>query len=312
MRRLLITTALATALGAGAGLAQTTDTGRPAAPMAGITAPEGFVRQDIVLTAEDLLGATIHDVTGESIGEVHDLVFDLSGASTPASPPLASPPASATPPASGMPSATAPSAGTGSGGSGSGTGAEGVATGGASSGGSGTDAAATGGSATTTPDASGSMSSGTAPSTDIGTSTTTPDASGATATGTAPSTDSSTASGTTTAPGAGPTAAPGTSTATGTAGSGSMTAGSGTGTSATTGTAGAEGGRITHAVLDVGGFLGMGEHRVAVPIGDLAIYRSGTETRVYLPWTREQLEAVPAYDASNPATLGRSALPASN
>jgi len=58
-------------------------------------------------------------------------------------------------------------------------------------------------------------------------------------------------------------------------------------------------GTISHAIVDIGGFLGMGAHSVALPISDLAIYSNGNETRVYLPWTREQLEAQPAYDEKN-------------
>lgn len=64
--------------------------------------------------------------------------------------------------------------------------------------------------------------------------------------------------------------------------------------------------QITHAILDIGGFLGLGQHRVAIPISDLAVYANGDEIRVYLPWTRAQLEALPAYDAEDPASLGTS------
>lgn len=70
--------------------------------------------------------------------------------------------------------------------------------------------------------------------------------------------------------------------------------------------------KITHAVLDVGGFLGMGEHRVAVPMDDLKLYSMGTDVRVYLPWTKEQLEAQPSYDPNDVATLGRSIVVPSN
>lgn len=69
-------------------------------------------------------------------------------------------------------------------------------------------------------------------------------------------------------------------------------------------------GTISHAVLDIGGFLGIGEHRVAVPVSDLAVYRSDSEVRIYLPWTREQLEAVPEYVEGDATTLGRRAMPA--
>lgn len=55
------------------------------------------------------------------------------------------------------------------------------------------------------------------------------------------------------------------------------------------------------AVIDVGGFLGMGAHRVAVPAEELRLYRSDGDSRVYLPWTREQLEALPEFDEDNPS-----------
>lgn len=53
---------------------------------------------------------------------------------------------------------------------------------------------------------------------------------------------------------------------------------------------------ITHAVIDVGGFLGMGEHRVAVPVDDLKVYSKDSDLRIYLPWSRDQLMALPAFD----------------
>ncbi|MEF9605937.1 photosystem reaction center protein H, partial [Paracoccus sp. PXZ] len=58
---------------------------------------------------------------------------------------------------------------------------------------------------------------------------------------------------------------------------------------------------ISQAIIDVGGFLGIGAHRVAVPIEDLVVYRSDTDLRIYLPWTREQLEALPEFDEESPA-----------
>jgi len=55
--------------------------------------------------------------------------------------------------------------------------------------------------------------------------------------------------------------------------------------------------RVTHAIIDVGGFLGIGVHQVAVPLEDLRIYANeNQDIRVYLPWTREQLEAMPEFD----------------
>lgn len=195
--------------------AETATPAAPAAPAAGmdssastmteVTVPEGFVRQDTVLTADDLLGATIYDVTGESIGNVQDLVIDASttDAATGAAPAAAAAtdavPADTMAPAD----ATAPA-----------------------------DAMA--------PDATTADGAVVAPS----------DA--------APVAD----------------AAP------------------------------VKADTISHAVLDVGGFLGMGQHRVAVPVADLTVYSNDSETRVYLPWSREQIEALQVYDEANPATLG--------
>lgn len=57
-------------------------------------------------------------------------------------------------------------------------------------------------------------------------------------------------------------------------------------------------GRLSHAVIDIGGFLGLGGHTTAIPVGDLAIFRSSSETRVYV--------ALPVFNKDDPATLGRS------
>lgn len=57
-------------------------------------------------------------------------------------------------------------------------------------------------------------------------------------------------------------------------------------------------GQIKNAVLDIGGFLGIGEHRIAVTLDELNILRetNGTAFRVYIDATKEQLEAQPAYE----------------
>jgi hypothetical protein len=55
-------------------------------------------------------------------------------------------------------------------------------------------------------------------------------------------------------------------------------------------------GSIQQVVLDVGGFLGMGEHHVAVTMDELQIMRcEGDDIRVYIEATQEQLEAQPEY-----------------
>lgn len=57
-------------------------------------------------------------------------------------------------------------------------------------------------------------------------------------------------------------------------------------------------GKLTHAVIDVGGFLGMGPHPVAVPFSSLAVLREtdGSDVRVYLNATEDQLKAMPKHE----------------
>lgn len=57
-------------------------------------------------------------------------------------------------------------------------------------------------------------------------------------------------------------------------------------------------GKITDAVVDVGGFLGIGEKPVKLAISELDILREtgGGELRVYVSMTREELEAQPSYE----------------
>lgn len=57
-------------------------------------------------------------------------------------------------------------------------------------------------------------------------------------------------------------------------------------------------GQIERAVIDVGGFLGMGEHSVAIPVEELQIVRQndGDDLRVYIDNNQEALEAQPEYE----------------
>ncbi|WP_187431371.1 hypothetical protein ROLI_029960 [Roseobacter fucihabitans] len=55
-------------------------------------------------------------------------------------------------------------------------------------------------------------------------------------------------------------------------------------------------GKIERAVIDVGGFLGMGEKPVAVTLEELTIMQSEGDVRVYIESTQEALEAQPNYD----------------
>lgn len=305
MRRLTLTTALVAAFLPAAAFAQTAD---PAAPQVEVTVPEGFERQEAMVSAEELLGEKVYDVSGESIGEVGDLVFTMTDTENTGG----AEPATAT--GDGTAATTTPATGE-------------TATDGA------TTAPATGDAATATPEADADTT--TAPASDdaTATDTTTTPTDDATATdgATAPATGDATAAddtATTTAPATdGGTAMPDTGTAdtaatdSGTAGDTAYTAPAPSDNAAdtTATTAGdaatapaATVGEVTHVVLDIGGFLGIGEHRVAVPVSDLAFYRNGDDTRVYLPWSREQLEAIPAYNADDPATWATSTLPAEN
>lgn len=56
-------------------------------------------------------------------------------------------------------------------------------------------------------------------------------------------------------------------------------------------------GKITDAVLDVGGFLGLGEHSVAVPMEDLDIQRADADgsIRVLVGASKEELKAMEQY-----------------
>ena len=57
-----------------------------------------------------------------------------------------------------------------------------------------------------------------------------------------------------------------------------------------------EDGSITHAVVGVGGFLGIGEKDVAVPFDELQVVERDGDIRLVYASTREQLEAAPALD----------------
>ena len=54
-------------------------------------------------------------------------------------------------------------------------------------------------------------------------------------------------------------------------------------------------GKITDAVIDVGGFLGIGAHSVLLPFSQLTVLRAtdGSNLRVHLDTTKEKLKAMP-------------------
>lgn len=57
-------------------------------------------------------------------------------------------------------------------------------------------------------------------------------------------------------------------------------------------------GKITDAVVDVGGFLGMGAHSVLLPFNQLTVLRAtdGADIRVHLDTTKEKLKAMPHHE----------------
>lgn len=57
----------------------------------------------------------------------------------------------------------------------------------------------------------------------------------------------------------------------------------------------AEDGAISHMVIDVGGWLGMGEHPVALSFDQVDLRRDGASIVVYVDSTQEELEAMPAW-----------------
>ncbi len=58
-------------------------------------------------------------------------------------------------------------------------------------------------------------------------------------------------------------------------------------------------GKITDAVVDVGGFLGLGAHSVKLPFSALTVLRQsgGSGVRVHLDTTKDKLKAMPHHVA---------------
>lgn len=57
-------------------------------------------------------------------------------------------------------------------------------------------------------------------------------------------------------------------------------------------------GKITAAVVDVGGFLGLGAHSVLLPFAQLTVLREtgGDDVRVHLDTTKDRLKAMPQHE----------------
>lgn len=58
--------------------------------------------------------------------------------------------------------------------------------------------------------------------------------------------------------------------------------------------------KVTGIVTDVGGFLGMGEHRISLGPDQVAIYKNAdNDIRAYVSMTKDELKALPKYEAPN-------------
>ncbi len=55
-------------------------------------------------------------------------------------------------------------------------------------------------------------------------------------------------------------------------------------------------GMLQDAIIDVGGFLGLGEKPVAVSFQSLQVLRGDGDVRVYVDTTEEALEALPEFE----------------
>lgn len=303
MKQLFVTTALAAALSVTAAQAQETESqpvpmGQETAPAADeplptITPPDGYVEGEVVLTTENLQGATVYDASGDEIGEVHGLVF-----------------------ANGSTSLQGGEAGTAM---------------------QGSDAATTmpaPDADTEVPDAATETTPAAPPPAAAETGTDTGDTTGMAATGDTGDTETTTTDTDTATEDANTSVESGTASPEATApaldtDSSNVASGTDRGDSDRIEGIGSDAGTITptdattppvqtapegeaqpmgsaeisHAIIDVGGFLGMGEHRVAIPVGDLVVYRKDTDIRIYLPWARQQLEALPEFDEDGPAPV---------
>ena len=72
-------------------------------------------------------------------------------------------------------------------------------------------------------------------------------------------------------------------------------------------------GRISTAVIGVGGFLGMGEKSVAIPFGSLSFTADGTGKRVVtIPFSKEQLQAAPSFQPTEKTVYMRATEQASD
>jgi len=61
-----------------------------------------------------------------------------------------------------------------------------------------------------------------------------------------------------------------------------------------------DGNKVTGIVTDVGGFLGMGERRISLSPEQISIYKDANNNiRVYVSMSKDELKALPEYEAPN-------------
>ena len=71
------------------------------------------------------------------------------------------------------------------------------------------------------------------------------------------------------------------------------------------------GGQVEAAVIEFGGFLGMGTRKIAIEWSALRLETSGKQTVAILDMARDQLRAAPEYKAEQPIVVRRRAEPSS-
>lgn len=58
--------------------------------------------------------------------------------------------------------------------------------------------------------------------------------------------------------------------------------------------------KVTGIITDVGGFLGLGEHRISLAPDQVAVYKNAdNDLRAYVSLTKDELKAMPKYEAPN-------------
>jgi sporulation protein YlmC with PRC-barrel domain len=71
-----------------------------------------------------------------------------------------------------------------------------------------------------------------------------------------------------------------------------------------------EDGKTRAALIDVGGFLGVGEKEVAIPFDQIQVTKEGDEPRLTVAMTKEQLEQAPAFERQQQTAAQQTGQPA--